>query len=322
MLDQDKMRKFLKNKYVLMGILIIILAGLSFTLYQYYHQDFGIQEITPAEEDDFSVKYYLYFDEEADVEEKPLMLHPFHAGLENDDMESEAGDDGAEAYQAARSIHGLADEIEAALLVPALDLERLEHDTGDAPGTRDIIDRYDRSFSELEAVIADAASRLEERGMEMKDDIYLFGFGYSSLFASRWMLNNPHKIERAALGSPGEWPAVPQREYRGQKLEFPLGMSGVSSEQDEIDLLSDVSVLIFRGEEDRISFLSDRRIFTDMQEDLLQEMGGSGYDEMLDLAVELYEDSPIQLRYEEYPDVDHRFNLEMHDDVIEFFRDN
>ncbi|GEM_PF-1300679 len=319
MLDQDKMSRFFKNKYVLMIILIIILAGLSFTLYQYYHQDFGIQEINPAEEDDFSVKYYLYFDEKADVEEKPLMLHPFHAGWENDDMELEEADAGAEAYQAARSIHGLAEEVGAALLVPAF---AFEYGPGETPEKRDIVDRYERSFAELEGMIDHAASRLEENGMVLKENIYLFGFGYSSLFASRWMLNNPHEIERAALGAPGEWPAVPQLEYRGHELEFPLGMSGIPDDEDKLELISDTPVLIFRGEEDRISFLSDRRVFTDLQEDLLQEMAESDYDEILNLAVELYEDSPLRLRYEEYPEVDHRFNLEMHDDVIDFFRDN
>ncbi len=307
--------KIRENKNLLLIIVIVALALLSFWMYRYYSQDFGIERVAAEPEEGFSVDYFYYTAEDlAGQSEAPLIVHPFHAGVDGEIEQNEAAE---KAYAAARSLHTLAREMEAAIIVPAFSLA----DTaGEDEGSVSIEERYQRTGAELQAIIDHFRKRMQGRDINIQEEVNLFGFGYSALYASRWQLMYPDSVRTAVLGAPGEWPAVPVEAERGISFEFPLGLEGLDNNQMRKEALRENAIFHFRGEEDDYSLLADSRVYSSDHQQTLADLF-ENEDNYLETVKQFFARNSLEYTYRTYEDVDHRFNLEMHDDVLEFMRE-
>ncbi len=312
MLEKKILGKLKDYKNLILIIVVLFLGVSSFVLYRYYSQDFGIEQIASDVETGYSVDYFVYADEELEGRENvPLIVHTFHAGIE-DEVEGETIEE--RAYQTTRSLHSIAREIDGVMVVPAFSLTESPEKS---INSQSIISRYEQTGAELKAIIDDIKSRMQERNINLADRVNLFGFGYSALYASRWQLMYPETVKTAVLGAPGEWPAVPAEEFEDNVFDYPLGLTGLEDKTERSEALEEIAVFHFQGQEDEFSVISDTRIFADKHRQQLQDLAEQN-NEYLDIVSELFTRNSLEYKYSTYEDVDHRFNLEMHDDVVEF----
>lgn len=316
MWENELLNKLKRNKNLILIIAILFLGLLSFMMFRYYRQDFGIEKISAEPEEDISVDYFLFAGEELQGrEDVPLLVHPFHAGVEEGKEQKETAE---KAYQTARSLHTLAREIEGIMVVPAFSLAEIEEQS---PDSRQLIERYKESGEELQAIIGHVKEKMQDRDIKIKDRVNLFGFGYSAIYASRWQLLYPEAVNTTILGAPGEWPAVPAEKFKDLDLEFPLGIDDLAMTNNQIgaEAFSHIAIFYFEGEEDEFSLLNDPRIFSREHRQQLENLV-EREKEYIEVVNQLYEHYTLDYEYKTYEDVDHRFNLEMHDDVVDFLR--
>ncbi len=172
-------------------------------------------------------------------------------------------------------------------------------------------------------IYRDLEDRLAERGYPVPDKLFLFGFGSSALYGSRWLALQAESGElpqAAALGAPGGWPLVPTVSFQERELGFPLGLADLSAgELDETRKnLSSLPFLLYSGAEDEFCLSNDPRYYQADHRELLAELavcrpGLAGP------VIELYQEYLSLVEIKEYQDVDHRLDLEMYKDLVEFF---
>lgn len=78
---------------------------------------------------------------------------------------------------------------------------------------------------QLIAMIDDAIERSSLKGITLERKVLMTGFSASGMFASRFTLLHPERVQAAAIGSPGGWPMAPTGEWNGVKLPYPVGVS-------------------------------------------------------------------------------------------------
>ena len=93
--------------------------------------------------------------------------------------------------------------------------------TSDALNTdREDIVRVDR---QLLCMIDDAKEKLKNMGYSFEEKITLTGFSASAKFAQRFAFFYPELVEMVIAGGMGALPCLPVSEYKGIKLNYPLG---------------------------------------------------------------------------------------------------
>ncbi len=300
-----------KHKKTILLILLVVFLGAGIFIYQFFSFDPEIEKVSlptgyQAE------NYYYYLPETAEEspgEAEAFLLQPFIGGHE----ENSAAE---EAWQNARALSSLADDIAAVLLVITFDINQLAEKGG-------LIEREAAHWQELDLIYRDLKDRLAERDYPVPDKLYLFGFGPSALYGSRWLALQAESGElpqAAALGAPGGWPLVPTDSFRDRELSFPLGLADLSVEElaETRKNLSRVPFLLFSGAEDEFCLSNDLRYFQADNQKILAEFAVCRPG-LADTVKELYQEYLSLVEIKEYYDVDHRLDLEMYEDLVEFF---
>lgn len=182
----------------------------------------------------FHSEFFLYLSPGAQVNAArgrsvTLLVQPNNSGTNSDNQEVHSRD----AWWTTFGRHGLADELEVALLVPAfprpgkdwhiythaLDLDTLKTDRQDLA----------RLDLQLIAMVDQARETLEGRGVTTDSQFLIQGFSASGMFANRFALLHPHRVKAVSAGSPGGWPIAPISEWEGEKLPYPIGVENLES---------------------------------------------------------------------------------------------
>jgi len=298
------------KKYILL-ILLVVFLGVGVLIYQFFSFDPEIEKVS-LPEDYQAENYYFYLPEngnDSPADAQALLLQPFIGG----DEENSAA---AEAEQNARALSGLADDLDAVLLVITFDIAQLAEEGG-------LTEKEAAHWQEPGLIYQDLQERLADRDYQLADNLYLFGFGSSALYASRWLAlqaESGELPEAAALGAPGGWPMVPAASYQDRELDFPLGLADLSAEAlaESREKLENLPLLLFGGAEDEFCLRDDSRYFQADHQEILAEFAVC-QPGLAAPVVELYQEHLPLVEIKEYQDVDHRLNLEMYDDLLEFF---
>lgn len=74
-------------------------------------------------------------------------------------------------------------------------------------------------------IITELRGLLELRGIKTYEKVCIEGFSAGGIFATRMAFLHPDKIYAIAAGAPGSYTPIPLVEYKGKKLDFPLGIA-------------------------------------------------------------------------------------------------
>ncbi|MBN2051515.1 MAG: hypothetical protein JW760_13775 [Spirochaetales bacterium] len=106
---------------------------------------------------------------------------------------------------------------------------------------------------QLIAMMEDAADRLRRQGWKVNDQALIMGFSASGMFANRFTLLHPDRILAAAIGSPGGWPIAPWTHWRGNVLDYPLGINDfeeLTGEPFDVESFKAIKQLFYLGDQD------------------------------------------------------------------------
>lgn len=154
-----------------------------------------------------------------------LLVQPNNSGTNSDDPKVHEKD----AWWTGFGRHGLADELNVVLLVPAflrpgedwriythaLDRDVLTTSRGDLA----------RLDLQLLAMVDRARSVLAGDGIATWERFLIQGYSASGMFANRFAVLHPDRVLAVAAGSPGGWPIAPLASWEGETLPYPAGTS-------------------------------------------------------------------------------------------------
>lgn len=264
-----------------------------------------------------------------------LMVEPNNTGRTNDDWNVH---DQA-AFDLAKWRSSFAVELDAPLLVPtfprprdtsvdpplwliythALDRDSLITDVVVSGGS---IERIDL---QLIAMIRDAQDRLKSMGYNVDSQVFINGFSASGSFANRFTLLHPQIVKAAAIGSAGGWPTVPVSTWKGETLNYPVGIADLGAlvgQPFDLQAFRRVPQYIYVGEIDDNDAVDYSDGFDDVDREIIYRLFGDGSPYIAERwphAEEIFNSVGCSSQFVIYPGVAHSITQEMFKDILEFF---
>ena len=145
------------------------------------------------------------------------------------------------------------DEIGAILLVPVFPRFSIPHTFGSQYLSKFTLGTEYVELKDVDKqllLMADTiTSEYKQRDIYLSNRLLLTGYSAQSWFSSRFVALNPSRVQAVAIGGCA-WPTVPEVEYDGVALPFPLGLGSLVEYGREIPEISDyekVSIYFYWG---------------------------------------------------------------------------
>jgi len=262
-------------------IVLLVVAGVVLGPYFWRVQHF------PAEQNSgYYADFYLYVSPGAKRaanagETVTILVQPNNSGISSDDPEVHRKD----AWGTGFGRHGLADELDVVLLVPAFVRPGDEWWIYTHALDRDVLTTELTDLARLDlqllAMVDSARDSLSKDGISTEEKFFLQGYSASGMFANRFTALHPDRVKAVAAGSPGGWPIAPLATYEGETLNYPIGIAdleALTGRAFDLEAYRQVPQLIVMGsldDNDSLDF-------------------GDGWDEdMADLVDRLFGDTPL-----------------------------
>jgi dienelactone hydrolase len=232
----------------------------------------------------------------------------------------------------ARDRVSLADKNGFILLVPVLPRPETNHVYTQAlkrevffPSTDPFCQRPD---DKVNLMIDKLISDLRQDGYNVSEKVFIEGFSAGGMFAQRYAILHPERVQAIAAGAPGGLLTLPESFYEGVELNWPAGVNDLSSlagYEFIRDTYLQVPQFIFIGSQDTNTILppgGPDSIFRD---------SGVSYSFLInafgDLGVVMIENQVRFLNsigydniaFKMYPGIDHAYTEDMINDVLRFF---
>jgi dienelactone hydrolase len=175
---------------------------------------------------------------------------------------------------------------------------------------------------QLVAMIDDARAELRASHVEIESKVLLCGFSASGSFVSRFAMLHPDRVAAVASGSPGGWPLVPEAQFDGEVLGYPVGVADLRALVGEpLDSLQakEVAWFFYLGAEDTNDAVVFRDSFSKEQEELIVRHFGKTPVSRWTIAEQLYSKRGFNARFVLYPGAAHSITPDMQRDISQFF---
>ena len=224
----------------------------------------------------------------------------------------------------------LADEHKYVLLVPVIPRPATNHVYAVAFDWKVFLDSTDpfcqKPDVKVNLMIDKLTSDLRSDGYDVHDKVFVDGFSAGAMFAQRYTLLHPERVQAIAAGQCGGAMTLPESSYNGTQMDWPVGvndfLSLVGCEFDQ-NAYRQVPQFIYIGDQDtnnstlwgtgelwrtqsQIDFLNNTFGDTDpvRLENQVNYLNSIGYD---------------NITFTEYVGVGHQFTSEMINDFLAFF---
>lgn len=158
-----------------------------------------------------------------------VLVQPNNSGTNSDDPEVHLKD----AWWTSFGRHGLANELDVVLLVPAFvrpseDWHIYTHalDKDALTTEREDLGRPDL---QLLAMLRKTRTILDQSDIHVREKILLQGYSASGMFANRFATIHPKRVLAVAAGSPGGWPLAPVTQQNNMELPYPIGVADLQA---------------------------------------------------------------------------------------------
>lgn len=308
------------TKKIGLSILAVIVAGIAVVAVLHLRprrMDERLLVRPASPKDGFSWGYLLYVPER--VVSPYLLVIPNNTGTVSDDLQVHA----KAAHNLMKWKKADADTLGVALLIPVFPRpESIGHVYTHALD-RDCLQiqqsEYKRLDLQLIAMIDDVREQLSQKGAELSEQVLLFGFSASGMFANRFALLHPDRVRAAAIGSPGGWPIASVAQVEGNDLPYPIGIADVAQltgEAVDVQAFSRIPQLFFLGDSDD-NDASETCYYEDLRELTANNFGMTPV-ERWTMAEALYAQCGANAVFTHYPGVGHEYTDVMREDVLAF----
>ncbi len=280
-------------------------------------------KVTPGPEDEFHWPYLLF--EPEVINKNRLLVIPNNTGFASD-IERIHEEKAKNEILRGRE---LAEQLGVPLLVPIFPRPKADWKVYTHALDRDtlLIDRIELRRLDLQLIemIKNTKERLKNKGINIDDKIFLFGFSASGMFVNRFTILHPDWVQAVACGSPGGWPLAPVSEFKGKRLRYPVGIFDISvltgSEVNK-EQIKGIPMYFFLGEEDDNDSVLFRDGYDKEDEILINDLFGTSLQQRFRIATQLYKEAGLNAKFVFYSGVGHMISPEMQEDVIKFFLKN
>lgn len=182
-----------------------------------------------------------------------------------------------------------------------------------------------RQDLQLVAMIDDARDQLKELGIEIDQKVFIEGYSASALFASRFTILHPERVQAAAFGGHG-WAIAPTDSWKGIYLPFPYGTGDIEKLTGKPFNLSEfkkVAIFAYMGEKDNTGWALPWYTgdwYNQAGFYSLFKRFGSSARELTDSAKEVYQAVGGSATFVIYPDQDHNSAYSHDSDILNFFQ--
>ena len=290
--------------------------------------------------------YILYVPNEIDKNNKDyiknMLVIPNNTGYLSDEYE--------EHYQEAKNTHlyyFVARELKTPLIIPVFPRPRtIEGAPKDFNYYTHILDRgtmkleieeYERLDKQLISMIDHSQNILENKGLNLKQEVLMWGFSASGHFINRFVMLHPERIQAAAYGGFSEIILpLTEMEVNGEvkDLIYSVGISDIEKiigKSFNEEAYKNIPQYITRGKADYNDHLlnEDKKV-----KDLIIEVFDTepAYGDTLEdakliidrhkLAKEVYEEKGVLAEFEFYEDLGHDISEKMMNNMIGFLKEN
>ncbi len=199
---------------------------------------------------------------------------------------------------------------------------------------------YKRLDKQLLAMIEHAQSLLENKGIKVKEKVFIFGFSASGSFANRFTALHPEKVQAAATGGLNGLPILPNNRKNNKKLYYPVGvydLNKIIGKEFNYNGYKNTPQYLFMGDEDTNDTMPYPAPFNEKQKEIIKDIyntrpipieeqkkkeNGAIIVDRFNKAEEIYKSKEIPAQFVIYNGVGHKVTEYMINDVVEFFKNN
>ncbi|MDF3079170.1 MAG: hypothetical protein K0S09_3059 [Sphingobacteriaceae bacterium] len=275
----------------------------------------------------FNFEYLVYLPKGLSLKQTTRLLVETNNSGANDSMEYQ--EKGAR-YSAAKSSVGnyVSRKLKLPLLVPifprsetnwmyythALDRDALLcKDFG--------IERLDQ---QLLAMISDAKKQLVKAEVRLKDRFFITGFSASGTFANRFSLLHPENVQATASGGINAIAILPVTELQGKPLKYPLGIADlyeITGKTANLQAFQKLPKLLYMGEKDENDAAAFDDAYSEEERALIYGlMGKQMIPHRWEFMRQVYQSSQVEADFRTYPNMGHRTDLKINNDLVDFFK--
>ena len=182
-----------------------------------------------------------------------------------------------------------------------------------------------REDLQMIAMVDDAIIRLKSIGIEVDKKIFIEGYSASAMFASRFTILHPDRVQAAAFGGDG-WTIVPTGKWENLYLPYPYGTGDIESltgEPFNLDEFKRVAIYSYMGELDNNGWAFPWYIGEGYNQSSyyssFKTIFGSTAQEMSDSANQIYQAMDCLANFVVYKNQDHESAFTHENDIKEFF---
>jgi len=173
-------------------------------------------------------------------------------------------------------------------------------------------------------MIDELVTLLRADGYNVSDKVFIEGFSAAAMFAQRYCLLHPERVQAIAAGSPGGSLTLPRQKYDSSVINWPVGISDFEflvKYDFDFDAYKKIPQFIYIGDKDTTSgtvAVGNDDLFTDAQKTFLKQEFGNTDPVRLENQAKYMIEIGCNVKFKLYPGVGHRDTEESINDSFQF----
>lgn len=185
---------------------------------------------------------------------------------------------------------------------------------------------YQRPDLKINMMIDQLIIDLIEEGYNVHDKVFLEGFSNEAMFAQRYCLLHPERVQAIAAGQCGGYLTLPVGTYLETPLEWAIGVNdfkGLVAYSFNQEVYEQVPQFIYIGDQDNLNSHFNPNpsgFWTQEQIDFINNIFGNTDPIRIENECNYMTEIGCNIQFKLYPGVGHEITSEMNDDVWTFLR--
>jgi hypothetical protein len=287
--------------------------------------------IEPSVGDNFTYPYFLFIPKHTgENEEVYLVIEPNNSGFADDDLKKHIDKAGRIATHDFYPGNYIAQKLNYPLLVPVFPRPMSEWKIYTHALDRDVMLQKDNPMERLDlqlnAMFADAQSRLKNKNIKAHKQFILTGFSASGTFANRFAVLHPDKVFAVAAGGLNGLLMLPMDSLNNEILQYPVGTRDIeelTNRTFQEKLFINTPQFYFMGELDDNDAVPFEDAFSQNErEQIYRLLGTQMQPERWNNCIHIYDSLNVNATIKTYDETGHEHPEKIKKELIEFVYKN
>lgn len=178
---------------------------------------------------------------------------------------------------------------------------------------------------QLNAMIEDVQCDYKNKGWNVNEKVLMCGHSASGMFVNRYAVLHPEKVRAVAVFAPGGWAIAPIRNYKGEQLRYPIGISDLL-EITQIHFNKEeyiqVPHLFVIGSEDTNDSVPYSDSYDHEDREIIDRLFGKTPIQRWIISEELYKEQMVNVEFLTYDGMGHIPSFRSLKDLLKFMEEN